>query len=373
MRGPVDPRDLRRTVQDDIRKVLGDPAARGDRLAEAIAALAARHPIEPFRAVLACAAALDRPEDEAGTLVLAIDRHRSGLEGLMGRDPGFSVAACDLLHEVDRTLREPVFRSGAAATGSGPGAAALPLEEALCREARRAGRSGRPLTIVALSPEDRLEAAAEVLEAARLGLGDSARDVDFIGSVPPHDFIILLPCTGGRQGLLAAGRFRRSLLAATGAAWSAGVASCAGPADPVELTRSAREALQTARRTGAGQALYRQERRAHTRTTVGPSLPARLRLDGVESAIVLEDLSLGGALLTVHRRIDPGADVILALRQGAARPASVAIPSRVLRVSDGPVPGQAPWKAAVAFPAEAGLRVAGVLSGIGPGAAGETR
>ncbi|MBI1950640.1 MAG: PilZ domain-containing protein [Acidobacteria bacterium] len=370
----MDPRDLRRTVQDDIRKVLGDPAARGDGLAGAIEALAARHPIEPFRAVLGCAAALDRPEDEAGSLVLAIDRHRSSLEGLMGRDPGFAVAACDLLHEVDRTLREPVFRSGAAATGCGPGVAALPLEEALRREARRAGRSGRPLAVVALSPEGRLDAAADALEAARLGLCDSARDVDFIGSVPPHDFIILLPCTGGRQGLLAAGRFRRSLLAATGAAWCAGVASCAGPAaDAVELTRSAREAIRTARRTGAGQALYRQERRAHARSTVGPSLPARLRRDGVESVIVLEDLSLGGALLTVHQRIDPGAEVILALRQGAAPPASVAIPSRVLRVADGPVPGQAPWRAAVAFPADAGLRVAGVLSGIGPGAAGETR
>ncbi len=373
MRGPVDPLDLRRTVQDDIRKVLGDPAARGDRLAEAIESLAARHPIEPFRAVLCCAAALDRPEDEAASLVLAIDGHRSDLEGLMGRDPGFAVAACDLLHEVDRTLREPVFRSGAVAAGCASGAAGLPLEEALRREARRAGRSGRPLSVVALSPDGRLDAAVETLEAARLGLCGSARDVDFVGSLPPHDFIVLLPCTGGRQGLLAAGRFRRSLLATTGASWSAGVASRSGPIDHAELTTSAQEALQTARGTGAGQLLHRQERRAHPRTTVGPSLPARLRLDGVESPVVLEDLSLGGALLGVHQRIDPGADVILALRQGAARPVSVAIPSRVLRVADGPVPGRAPWKAAVAFPGDAGLRVAGVLSGIGPGAAGEIR
>ena len=46
------PRDLRRAVQDDIQEVLGDPAARGDRLAESIAALGARHSLEAFRAVL---------------------------------------------------------------------------------------------------------------------------------------------------------------------------------------------------------------------------------------------------------------------------------------------------------------------------------
>ncbi|MEK7282731.1 MAG: PilZ domain-containing protein [Acidobacteriota bacterium] len=368
----MDPRDLRRTVQDDIRKVLGDPAARGDRLAEAISGLAARHSIEPFRAVLVCAAALECPEDEAGTLVLAIDSHRSRLEGLMGRDPGFTVAACDLLHEVDRTLREPVFRSAAAAIECGPGGASLSLEEAQRLETRRAERSGRPLAVVALSPDGPPEAAAGGLQAALLGLRDCARDVDYVGSVPTHDFIILLPCTGGRQGLLAAGRFRRSLLATTGAAWSAGVASAEGPAaDAIGLTRQAREAIETARRAGSGQALYRQERRAHPRAAVGSSVPARLRRDGAESAIVVEDLSLGGALLTVHDRIDPGADVILALRQAAARPAVMAIPSRVLRVADGPVPGQAPWRAAVAFPAEARLRVAGVLAGLGPRTPGE--
>jgi len=109
---------------------------------------------------------------------------------------------------------------------------------------------------------------------------------------------------------------------------------------------------------------------SHTEVVVS-RFPARLRRDGAESAVVLEDLSLGGALLTVHDRIDPGADVILALRQAAARPAAMAIPSRVLRVADGPVPGQAPWRAAVAFPAEARLRVAGVLAGLGPRTPGE--
>ena len=363
----MDPRDLRRTVQDDIRKVLGDPAARGDRLVEAVAGLATRHPIEPFRAVLACAATLECPEDEAGPLVLAIDRHRSGLEELMGRDPGFSVAACDLLHEVDRTLREPVFRSGAPATRPPLHDVAMPLEESLRQESRRAQRSGRPFTVVVLSPDGDAPGAAGDLQAARRGLCDSARDIDVVGSLSPDAFVVLLPCTGGRQGLLAAGRFRRSLLAATGAAWSAGVASDAGQAaDAIELARKAREALATARREGSGQALHRQERRAHPRTVVSVPVEARLRRDGVDWAIVLEDLSLGGALFTVHQRMDPGSEVILALRQGAVRPVATAIPSRILRVADGPVAGQAPWKAAVSFGAEARLRIAGVLAEIDP-------
>jgi hypothetical protein len=363
----VDPRDLRRTVQDDIRKVLEDPAARGDRLVEALAGLATRHPIEPFRAVLACVATLECSEDEAGPLVLAIDRHRSGLEELMGRDPGFSVAACDLLHDVDRTMREPVYRSGAPAVRTSPDEFAAPLEESLRQESRRAQRSGRPVAVVVLAPDGDAPGAAGDRQAARRGLCDGARDIDVVGSLSPDAFLVLLPCTGGRQGLLAAGRFRRSLFAATGAAWSAGAASGSGPAaDAVDLTRKAREALATARREGSGQALHRQERRAHSRTVVSVPVEARLRRDGVDWAIVLEDLSLGGALFTVHQRIDPGSEVILALRQGVVRPVATAIPSRVLRVADGPVAGRAPWKAAVSFGAEARLGIAAVLAEIDP-------
>jgi hypothetical protein len=372
MRDTVDPRDLRRTVQDDIRKVLADPAARGDLLVEALAGLATRHPIEPFRAVLACAVALECPEDEAGPLILAIDRHRSGLEQLMGRDPGFSVAACDLLHSVDRTLREPVFRSGAPSPRSVQGEVPALLEEVLRGETRRARRSGRPLAMVVLAPDGDVPVAPDDLDVARRSLCDSARDMDVVGGMPPDGFVVLLPCTGGRQGLLAAGRFRLSLFAATGAVWSAGVASDAGEGvDAVDLARRAMEGLATARGEGSGQALYRQERRVHPRTVVRLPLEARLRRDGVEWAIVLQDLSLGGALFTVQQRIDPGSEVTLAVRQGAVRPVATAIPSRVLRVADGPAAGRAPWRAAVEFGEESRLRVAGVLAEIGPRLPGE--
>jgi hypothetical protein len=118
-------------------------------------------------------------------------------------------------------------------------------------------------------------------------------------------------------------------------------------------------------------ALHRPERRAHARRAIGGGLSARLRTAGVESEIGVEDLSLGGALLTTPRRIDPGSEVVLALRGSDMRPAGFLIPSRVLRVLDGPTPGQAPWRAAVGFGPEARLRVAALLAGLQAPRAGE--
>lgn len=368
----MDTRDLRRNVQDDIRKILADPAARGERLIEALADLAVRHPIEPSRAALACSVALDCPEDEAARLIRAIDGHRSGLEETMGRDPGFMVAACDLLHEVDRSLREPVFRSGADPIRSAGGEIGPSLEDSMTRESRRARRFGRPLAVAVLAPHGEVPLAPRDLDAARRGLYDCARDTDIVGGIPPDGIVVVLPSTGGRQGLQAAARFRQSLLAATGAAWSAGVASDPGEvADALDLAGRATEALAAARADGSGQALYRQERRVHPRTVVRVPLEARLRRDGVDWAIELQDLSLGGAQFTVHQRMDPGSVVTLAVRRGAVRPAAASIPSRVLRVADGPLAGRAPWTAAVAFDEESRLHVAGVLAEIDPRGPGE--
>ena len=91
---------------------------------------------------------------------------------------------------------------------------------------------------------------------------------------------------------------------------------------------------------------------------------ARLRRDGMESDIVVDDLSLGGALLSVERRPEPGAEIVLALRPPASRSAALIVPCRILRVGDGPTPGVAPWRAAVAFAPGARLRVAGILAGL---------
>ena len=363
--GPPNPR---RPVQEDIRQVLGDPALRGEPLIEAIAVLGSRHSVEPFRTVLSCSVSLDCPEAEARDAVAEIERHRAAVEALLGRDPGFTVAAFDLLHEKDRTFRDPVFRQAdadpaTAPQAGGPGADER-LEDALRRETRRAERSGLPLAVAVLSPAAP-GAAAGAGGRAFAALRDSARDVDVVIAHPARDFIVLLPCTGGREGSRAADRFRRCLRAATDADFCAGVASAIGrAADARILLRQARQVLPEARGGGAGVALHRAERRAHPRLRVGGGLSARLRWEGLESDIGVEDLSLGGALLATPQRVDPGGDVVLALRASGARPAGYLIPSRVLRVVDGPVPGRSPWRAAIGFRREARLRVAALLAGL---------
>jgi len=370
----VGPPNPRRPVQNDIRQVLGDPTLRGDPLLEAISNLGSRHSVEPFRAVLECSVPLDCPETEARETVAAIDRHRSALEAALGRDPGFMVAAFDLLHETDRTLRDPVFReeqtAGAVSSGDGAPGAPEVLEEAMRLETRRAERFGRPLAVAVLSPDVPGRMAPGLLGAGLAALCDGARDMDVVAADAAGDFVVLLPCTGGREGMRAADRFRRSLEAATGSGFCAGVAAASGPAAQAHLlARHARQVLLSARRTGAGIALHRAERRSHPRITVGGGLSARLRCEGIESEIGVEDLSLGGALLATSRRVDPGREVVLALRGSGARPAGFLIPSRVLRVVDGPTPGQAPWVAAVGFSRESRLRVAALLAGLsGPGA-----
>ena len=126
--------------------------------------------------------------------------------------------------------------------------------------------------------------------------------------------------------------------------------------------RCARRALHEARGSGSGAALHRLERRAHSRILVGTAVPARLRSAGGESDIVVEDLSLGGALLSTPHRVTPGGEVVLALRGPSTRPAGFLLPSRVLRAQDGPTPGQTPYRAAIGFSPDARLRVAAVLA-----------
>ena len=352
--GPPNPRC---PVDDDIRQLLDDPALRGEPLLEAISNLGSRHSVEPFRAVLSLSVPLDRPESGARDTVAAIGRHREAMEALLGRDPGFTVAALDLLHELDRTLRDPVFREDGSS------------EEALRLETRRAERSGRSLAVAVLTPEVPGGPAAGAPESGFVALRDGVRDLDDVTVDPAGDFVVLMPCTGGREGLRAAERFRRTLLAATGSGFCAGVAAAAGRSARASVLLSlARETARESRRTGAGIALHRPDRRSHPRVRLGGGLSARLRCEGIESEIDVEDLSLGGALLATPRRVNPGSEVILALRGTGARPAGFLIPSRVLRVLDGPTPGQAPWWAAVGFGRPARLRIAALFAGLqGPG------
>jgi PilZ domain-containing protein len=354
-----DPKDA---LQDEIRKVLNENVVRGDRLIETIALLGPRHGADPFRAALSLVLPMEFNGAEARDTLACIERHRVEIEALLGRDPGFAVAAFDLLYEKERTLRDPVFRDERAS----PGPRARPpdlLEDVLRRETRRSERSGRSLAVVVLSPDHPM--ATGTAEAGLAALCDSARDVDSVAVAKSGDYVVVLPCTGGREGLRAADRLRRALLASTGMAFSAGVAAASGrTTDAHVLTSFAREALRDARGSGSGTALHRLERRAHSRILLGTAVPARLRNAGEESEIVVEDLSLGGALLSTPHRVTPGGDVILALRGPYALPAGFLLPSRVLRAQDGPTPGRAPFRAAVGFSPDARLRVAALLAGL---------
>src|SRR5215813_13895946 len=84
---------------------------------------------------------------------------------------------------------------------------------------------------------------------------------------------------------------------------------------------------------------------------------------GIESEILVEDLSLGGALLALQAPLLADGEVMLALRGRGPRPQGVLLPSRVVRVAEGPAPGRTPFRAAVHFRPEARLRVAALLAG----------
>jgi PilZ domain-containing protein len=347
--------------------MLKGPDLRGERLIEALTELGRTHSVDSCRAFLRSSLPLDRPEPEARDTILEIEKHRSKMESRLGRDPGFTVAAFDLLHGLDRTLRDPVFRDDCPpAPGPVPAGKARPVddfEDVLLLESRRAERSGQPLAVVILAADDPAAEAAGDREAGLAMLKDGARDIDFLTVTPAGEFIILMPCTGGREGLRAAERLRRALAGVTGMAWSAGVASASGEGvDARAVSGLARLALLEARRSETATALHRRERRSHTRRPVGAVLPARLRSEGRESEIVVEDLSLGGALLSMPHRLAPGAGIVLAVRGLSSRPAGFVLPSRVLRAQDGPSPGQPPFRAAVSFLETARLGVAALLA-----------
>ncbi|HXH29122.1 MAG TPA: hypothetical protein VNL37_08765, partial [Candidatus Polarisedimenticolia bacterium] len=65
----MDPRDLRRAVQEEIREVLRSASARGPRLDSELLSLGARHDIDPFRAALFLLTSLDRPDPVARSLL----------------------------------------------------------------------------------------------------------------------------------------------------------------------------------------------------------------------------------------------------------------------------------------------------------------
>jgi GGDEF domain-containing protein len=365
----VDPQDPERP-QQEIRSALEDPAVRGPRLIASLEEIGARRGIEPFRVCLRDVARVDRPEAEARAMLTVVEEHRAGLQVRLGRDPGFCVSALDYLHGLEGFIPEPAFRESGVAEPA-PGAAVAPprpIDELLATEVRRGERFGRPLALLILAP-DRLPGAAEAaMAAAAATLREVGRDSDHAARIVPAGFALVLPCTGSRPALSAAGRLRAALRSGGGPTWSAGVATCPEqPWDAAELARRAREALRAAQR-GGGDAVetYHEERRAHPRRPVGALLEARLHGIGAESETIIEDLSLGGALVGTRARLETGTALVLTLREGSARPREVAIPVRVVRSAPSTAHGSADgaWSAGLAFAVEnaARVRIASLLA-----------
>ena len=371
----MQPQALSRAIQEEFGKVLGDAALRGEPLEAAVATLGSREGIEPFRACLRGLSGIERPEDEARVAFLAIESHRSRLQALMRRDPGFWVAAADYFQEVEGGPRHvrPGESAVAALEVAGPvTAGATPsLDELLLLETRRSERSARPLTVVVLAPDEGPGSAGIDLEAAAMILRDAARAVDHTARILPRGFAVIQPCTPGSEGVHAAGRLRNVMMAATGQPWSAGVAAHPGTAcEAPALARGARVALRGARRRGGDAVvLHHGERRSYPRRLAVSRLRATLRAGGRESEVTVEDLSIGGALVGVRERLAPGSDVVLALSEDSARPRQVALPSRVLRADEVPGPGGGTlFRTGVVFTSSGGARhvVAGLLADLAP-------
>lgn len=376
----MDPQDPRHAAYQGIRAILAEPTQRGGRLLEALTSFGVERNLEPFRFALQSLIHLDRSEAQARSLFEAIDQHRASLEVRLGRDPGLSVACLDLLHDVEGSLRDPIFRESAptdlpAGTERTDRTPVDRFDEILVREARRGERFGKPMTVVLLGPDGPAEGAGDWMEAAAGVLRDLRRDCDHAARLVPDGFALVLPCTGGAEAWPAAERLRQALRAPTGVSWSAGVASCPDLGwDATAIAGAARQALAAARDAGGDAVrVFRPERRAHARRRpAGVSLAALLRWDGGEAAAEIEDLSLGGAQVRVSERIAPDSRVTLAVRETSVRPHDAILASRVIRTDEqsGP-PGSPRFRLGVSFLDSPGgsLRVAALLADLAVDAA----
>ncbi|HEU4403301.1 MAG TPA: hypothetical protein VFT43_14485 [Candidatus Polarisedimenticolia bacterium] len=362
---------MRPAVREEILGILGNQALRGKALAQALLGLGSRHAIDPFRSSLRVIACLDRDEAQARLLMTAIEEHRASLEARLGRDPGFSVAALDYLHELEGTIREPVF-SDALDDSAAPQPATIPwqrpFDETLALELRRAARFGRPLSLVLLGPDSVPPAGESSMTAAARSLRGLARDSDEVARVVPEGFAVILPGTGEAAAAGVATRLISALRVTTGVSWSAGIVAGTGhPGGGAAVAREAGQTLARARARGGGAIeCQRAERREHPRRRTGPSLLAWIARDEAPpSPIAVEDLSIGGALLRGSEKIDPGSEVDLTLREVSARPREVTPRARIVRVVAAPEDGPRPtWRTAIVFLADddTRCRIAGILA-----------
>jgi len=306
--------------------------------------------VEPFGACLTLLAAVGANGTEARQVIEAIESHRAVLESRLLRDPGFAVAAADLLHPSGDGEWVAVAARGPrpqAPTERGRG-----FDEVVESEVRRHQRTGRPLGLVLMSagvpPDERgwRDTVAALVEAAR--------DVDHVARVLPEGLAALLPCTSGDEAVRAAARFRGIACRVAPTAWSTGVAALPGiPASAAALAAEARRALEHAVRDGAAVRRSAPERRRHGRRAPAEGLDARVRSGRREAEATVEDLSLGGILIRTPRPLLPGLRVALEIGAPPPRARRLALGASVVR-SEAPAPGTTgAWRAALRFEAGA--------------------
>jgi len=373
----VGPHDVRSAVQEEIQVVLETPALRGAGLADAVDRIGRRHGVEPFRTVLRALAGITLPETEARSTMLEIEDHRQSLVRALGRDPGLLVAALDRLHGIDRLPGDPVFESSRQEpTGvpmeANPGST---ISDRLDDEVRRAERVRRPLSFALLSCRVGHEGAPFV--RGEEVLRDAARDTDIVELLDDGGVAVVLPCIGPGDAVAAVERMRLVVADRSMRPWAAGLSSYPIPAsDPAALVLQAQAALDEALRVGETSLIYREDRRAHPRRSIGNLLSASINEGGRETDVLVEDLSLGGARIVSDRRFLEGADIQLVLRETTARPRNALLVSRVLRVVEAPDPGSArSYRSAVSFvsaPSER-MQLASVLADLPPAGSGPGR
>ena len=346
----MQPHALPRAVRTVLRDLLATPGLRGTPLVAAIRAAGDALAIEPFEACLALLSVGRTSESDAQQVVEAVESHRAVLESRLLRDPGFAVAAADLLHA-----------SGAGPWGDGAGRGtrsptaqerSRSFDELVEREVRRHHRTGRPLGLVLMSPvrpPDEREWRDTIA-----ALVETARDVDHIARVLPEGVAAVLPCTSGDEAVRAAARFRSVAGRITVTAWCTGVAALPGtPASAAALAAAARGALEDALRDGAAVRRSTPERRRHGRRPAAEGLNARVRMGRQVADATIEDMSLGGILIRTPRPLVPGLRVALDIGHAPPRARRLALGARVVR-SEAPAPGTiGAWRAALRFEAGA--------------------
>ena len=322
---------MSRTLRNRLHELLGRNELRGKHLSEALEQVGREHGVEPFQACLGLVSGRPRSESEARQTLVAIETHRDTIAELLGRDPGFLVAAVDHLRDAEGSGG----RRPAAAAAPGPGAAAsgAPFEDRLEAELRRSERTGRPLVLALLAPREPVEDLS--LEAVAAALERARRDVDHLTRLVPAGFGVILPAIDRVAGERAAARLVAVACRASGTGWCAGVAE-RGDAEPGldGIASAAIRALRLAKAGGSAVRSVTRERRRHRRAS-GAALEARIEGTPPERQARVIDLSAGGLRLRAPAPL-PEDPIRLELRGPAPRARTARVSGRVIRREAGP-------------------------------------